>query len=825
MVSRIDDDFNRANGYLTSPWLQTSGATNTPYISTNEARTPSSNGTYSAIYDAVLDSDDMEVGIIVGTEANGTTNTNMANSILWLGAPNSTTAGSGGTVFDCVALQFRPLTSTSNTSLIIYTIDGSGTATQRAALNGVSGGQFGTGDSLVLRCVGNVYTVYVNGVSKLSWTDSGNAANRDASHRSVGFRTFRTVVSITTYTSTGANSFWAQALRADVSSNDTGSSTDTATLRAYPAGADTATGTDTATKSVQGPGGADDAGTGTDTATGQRISGAVDSGSGTEAVNQLNVSGAVDQGSGLDTGQTRAQATDTSSTANDSASVRAYPAVADAGSSIESAIITNRVVVSDSAALADTSMVRPVATDEGSGQDDVTGFAEDTGSLDDTAIGLRARATDTGTGTDDALASNKAIVTDTGTGTDDAVSRPRASDSSTGVDAGLPSVEVGGLGTAYRTAVLADTPDAYFPMDDARRGQIQDVVTGAVGVMTGTVADRPIPYPGRHAGDFDNAQYFKVDDSAAFVWMGGDYTAEWWAVADTLNNDGVFSQRQSAGVNESVSVFNSTTKFSTDFGSSSGNRQTFANYVIPTGEWNHYVVTLDSATGVRTLYVNGVQADSSSGAATPPAAAPPLWVGVMGNNTGYTYDGGLAHLAFYRKKLSGSQIQSHYLAGAQGVEQVGDSGTFAEQARIQIRYVGDVGSGTDDTRSRARATDSATSVDNAVIAVWVLTSDSASSLDTALVGLPDADLGTIVEFAQRTNSGVLDVPRLVQIEPEPRAFVVEADPRTRTIDGEQRTERIDIDFPARFDSYDIPSRGRTALVKSEVRKHVAGKEY
>jgi hypothetical protein len=77
------------------------------------------------------------------------------------------------------------------------------------------------------------------------------------------------------------------------------------------------------------------------------------------------------------------------------------------------------------------------------------------------------------------------------------------------------------------------------------------------------------------------------------------------------------------------------------------------------GQWHHVAGVYDGATGIQTLYVDGVQDNSSSGA---PHAIPTndLDIFISMNKDGYYIDGGVDDLRIYNRALSADEIAALY---------------------------------------------------------------------------------------------------------------------------------------------------------------------
>lgn len=224
--------------------------------------------------------------------------------------------------------------------------------------------------------------------------------------------------------------------------------------------------------------------------------------------------------------------------------------------------------------------------------------------------------------------------------------------------------------SGYSHEILADGPVAYFPMTE-ESGNVVDVVSGVVGVLNGGVASRAVPYPEDRARDFDGqGSHFFVSAASMsdIYWNGTDYSVEWWGGPDFLSQDGIMSQRTGASANDQgISIFAGTSGvgvLNIDMGAS-GTRSS-GEYTMQPGEYHHYVYVWEQADSRRRVYVDGVQVSWSIKAGTPPSVVPPMYIGLLGGNATYDWDGALGHLSLYRKALSPERVKMHYLAS--GVE-------------------------------------------------------------------------------------------------------------------------------------------------------------
>ncbi|QYB01487.1 hypothetical protein I1A62_30125 [Rhodococcus sp. USK10] len=162
------DDFNRSNGYLTSPWVSYGSSPYLPYIDSNAAlvfgNTTDGTRYAHARHSIPMNTDDVYVRGQIST----TNNT-------W---PTWVFLGSNTSTDDRMNLRW-----TNGTLDIVRRLSGVETVVASGSSSQAAGRTF------ELRRSGNVYTGLVNGgpVSGLSWTDTADTYPRDTSHRSTGW--------------------------------------------------------------------------------------------------------------------------------------------------------------------------------------------------------------------------------------------------------------------------------------------------------------------------------------------------------------------------------------------------------------------------------------------------------------------------------------------------------------------------------------------------------------------------------------------------------------------------------------------------------------
>lgn len=229
--------------------------------------------------------------------------------------------------------------------------------------------------------------------------------------------------------------------------------------------------------------------------------------------------------------------------------------------------------------------------------------------------------------------------------------------------------------TNYRSAVMADTPLAYW-----RFG----TTSSETGSHNGTLRGSPVPLLGQPGPFFgsqsirfdgiqrDNAttQGFLADSIARLTstaWANG-FTAEAWVKTTTSGPEQhVFSWTNGAG-DSGVRIFYDDPDNRWRYGD--GNLTLTQNSSTTINEWHHLVATVD-ASGNGRLYVDGQQDASWSNGLKPVASSTGLFtVGADYDShdcpcprANTPFDGWIAEVAVYNRPLTPARVQAHFGAG------------------------------------------------------------------------------------------------------------------------------------------------------------------
>ena len=211
---------------------------------------------------------------------------------------------------------------------------------------------------------------------------------------------------------------------------------------------------------------------------------------------------------------------------------------------------------------------------------------------------------------------------------------------------------------AYSTAVLADAPTYYWPMQD-RVGttNIAESVAGKVGTTTAVVdyADNSLKYPpaalGRsyyYANQADNVAGASADGLSVSgavtleIWAKGEQWTGWNTSMINLDGQLIVGHGQNDGqwIGQLGSNIISWSTTATDFA------------------WHHLALTV-SATGDAVLYVDGIQ--RAGGQLGAPGSYTKAYFG--STTVGNWLVGHLTQAAIYSKVLTAAQVKAHYDAG------------------------------------------------------------------------------------------------------------------------------------------------------------------
>ena len=226
----------------------------------------------------------------------------------------------------------------------------------------------------------------------------------------------------------------------------------------------------------------------------------------------------------------------------------------------------------------------------------------------------------------------------------------------------------------YYDAVMADNPVGYWRMNDAGSPVVD---------ATGNAHDGTIINPGSVTVQDPGALYNDPDTSMDFAGTNGRvqvpydaalnpaaFTVELWAkVEGGSSYRSPLTGRGGAGGQQGYLFYAEPGNTWQCWAGTGTGWHASTGPAVQTGEWAYLVGTFEPTsgpvggvyTGIKRLYVNGVQVDSDSGALFKPNAVSNLHFG-GGGDTGssYLFNGDVDEVAVYNGALSAAQIRYHY---------------------------------------------------------------------------------------------------------------------------------------------------------------------
>ena len=216
--------------------------------------------------------------------------------------------------------------------------------------------------------------------------------------------------------------------------------------------------------------------------------------------------------------------------------------------------------------------------------------------------------------------------------------------------------------TAYDAAVNADSPLAFYPMNDTTGTNMADISGNS---NNGSYVSAPSegktgPFTGALAVAFDGSQYA----TTPIVMPAAPFSVEFWAnPTGNFGNSPLVAQGYVHNSNTGVAFIDNAGPFLTDIGTGSS----FGAYSVTTpnmtvGTWVLEDVTM-SAAGAINVYSNGVLKGGPYSQTTNSFDATTL-VDLAAYTSGSTakFDGELSNISVYPTELTASRVSAHYTA-------------------------------------------------------------------------------------------------------------------------------------------------------------------
>lgn len=220
--------------------------------------------------------------------------------------------------------------------------------------------------------------------------------------------------------------------------------------------------------------------------------------------------------------------------------------------------------------------------------------------------------------------------------------------------------------SAYRAEVLADTPLAYFPLDESA-GPVVDIVGGLVGTVMGSVAfGRPSLGAGT-AVDLGTDGW--IETPVATALGTAQFSAEVWLrpAAGSGAFRGAVSLRRGLSCSDTRGwsiAADGSNRWNVFLGTPSACWYETIGGTVTLGSTYHVVDTFDGSTSI--LYINGVEVSRRSSIDYRPYVGT-LRMGYVhgdGDAPQFHFDGSIDELAIYDHVLTPTAVARHYAARA-----------------------------------------------------------------------------------------------------------------------------------------------------------------
>ena len=233
--------------------------------------------------------------------------------------------------------------------------------------------------------------------------------------------------------------------------------------------------------------------------------------------------------------------------------------------------------------------------------------------------------------------------------------------------AGLTDLSGSVLSDSYKTAIMTDSPQMYWRLNESGPGMAVDAVPTIAYQVTGpTVPDAALALNGSNS-------YISTDKSLS---SPSSFSVEVW-FKTTSNNGGLLASFGSSQTGPSTSLARALymdNGGNLHFGIYNGSTYPSASSsnAYNDGGWHHAVGTYDGS-GNLILYVDGTQAGSASGAGTAQAYTGHWRFGYDQLASGWNplpassyLQGSLGEAAIYPSVLTSTQVSNHYAARSGG---------------------------------------------------------------------------------------------------------------------------------------------------------------
>ena len=194
------------------------------------------------------------------------------------------------------------------------------------------------------------------------------------------------------------------------------------------------------------------------------------------------------------------------------------------------------------------------------------------------------------------------------------------------------------------------------------------------------------PHPGTYdAGLFGGGGYFgpgqggghaeapfSPDVDGDIAGPSQEITVAWWGRVDAFTTNWQIGIGRGEGSNWRFHRWDGNSTMAWQGGNNDIHAPSTPDFNITDGEWHHFVGTSNGVANVRSLWIDGKEAVSTT--LTGPLNSDPSLPLMIGENPGALnrqWNGGIDDVAIWCRALTGEQIQALYLAGLNG-ESLGD---------------------------------------------------------------------------------------------------------------------------------------------------------
>ena len=231
----------------------------------------------------------------------------------------------------------------------------------------------------------------------------------------------------------------------------------------------------------------------------------------------------------------------------------------------------------------------------------------------------------------------------------------------------------------YPEVVIADSPVAYWRLDETNGTVAHDYLGGNNGVYT----NAQLGVAGYNALDPDTAAGFggvSAQNSYVGNLAGIDFatagmatfSVEAWVNGNTqVNGAGIIAKGTGGGGEQfNLDTGSGTDSFRFFIRDDGGNTHLANGNVAPNGAWHHLVGVCDEANNLVALYVDGALNASTTGTGGALSTTIPMSIGSRRSGQSTPYDlnfvGTIDEAAVYNYALSLAQVQLHYQVGTNG---------------------------------------------------------------------------------------------------------------------------------------------------------------